>query len=49
MYFFRKITKASISNASEIAWMNYTANFGKLHSLEVYGVKDIPGTKKQFM
>uniref|UniRef100_K1PJQ2 Low-density lipoprotein receptor-related protein 4 n=1 Tax=Magallana gigas TaxID=29159 RepID=K1PJQ2_MAGGI len=38
----QKITKASISNASEIAWMNYTANFGKLHSLQVYGVKDIP-------
>lgn len=38
----QKITKASLSNAKKVTWMNYTANFGKLHSLQVYGVKDIP-------
>ncbi|XP_061165321.1 low-density lipoprotein receptor-related protein 4-like [Saccostrea echinata] len=38
----QKITKASLSNAKEIAWMNYSAEFGKLQSLQVYGEEVIP-------
>ncbi|XP_062572042.1 low-density lipoprotein receptor-related protein 4-like [Saccostrea cucullata] len=38
----QKITKASLITAKEIAWMNYSAEFGKLQSLQVYGEKVIP-------
>ena len=43
LFLYRKIKKASLSNASEVTWMSYTANFGKLNSLQVYGGKHIPG------